>query len=108
MKPMTAAMTGALISGVAMYTVGAKALRVDEPAPVPAIVETVDGQFVQVGYTTGLRPATSAPLTAITPVRQVARQAPARRTVYRSAPAAQREVVRDEDVRSQRSWGKTA
>ena len=110
MKPMTAALTGALISGVAMYTVGAKALRVDEPAPVPAIVQTVDGQFVQVGYTTPttqLRPVATAPIAAVTPVRQT-RPAPARRTVYRSAPTTQREVVRDEDARPQRSWTKTA
>ena len=108
MNPMTAALTGALISGVAMYTVGAKALRVDEPAPVPAIVQTVDGQFVQVGYTTPLRPATAAPIAAVTPVRQAARQAPAQRTVYRAAPPTERQIVRDEDERSQRSWGKTA
>jgi hypothetical protein len=109
MKPMTAALTGALISGVAMYTVGAKALRVDEPAPVPAIVQTVDGQFVQVGYLTPtpqLRPAAAAPIAAVTQVRQAA-PAPARRTVSRTTPVGPRQVVREEAA-PKRSWTKTA
>ena len=105
MKPMTAAVAGALISGLAMYTVGAKASRVDEPAPVPAYVQTVDGQLLPVSYGTALRP-TALPATT-TPVAYTS-PAPVRRTVSRPAPVRERQVVREEQVSDKRSWGKTA
>jgi hypothetical protein len=87
-----------------MYAVGTRAQ--DNPfAEMPALVQTVDGQFVQipgakpVSYATALQPA-AAPLV----VRQ--RTVPAQRTVY-TEPAQERVVVR-ETARPQRSWGKTA
>ena len=110
MRPMAAAAVGALISGVAMYAVSGRA-QDTAFAEMPALVQTVDGQFVQVtgarplGYMNGLQPA-AAPL--------VVTQAPAprARTVYRSAPqaqpAAQRVVVQEAPARNDRSWAKTA
>ena len=48
-NPVSAAVAGALISGVAMYAVGPRAERVDAFAQQPtAYVETVDGQIVPV------------------------------------------------------------
>jgi hypothetical protein len=104
MNPIAAGIAGALISGVAMYTVGAKAQMntlTQEPAPVQA----VDRQFVPVGYTTALRPAAAS-----SPVRNTTRRTTAR-PVYRTTPEEEREVVRDERVierEDDRSWGKTA
>src|SRR5688572_31111873 len=80
MSPVSAAVGGALISGVVMYTVGERSERVDaftQPAPVE-YVQTVDGRFIAVtpasqpagyanplaqpvGYNTSLRPAATAP-----------------------------------------------
>ena len=45
-KPMAAALTGALISGVGMYVVGTHAQ--DRLVGNPAYVQTVDGQWAQV------------------------------------------------------------
>jgi hypothetical protein len=73
----------------------------------PAFVQTVDGQFVPAVYTTALRPA-AAPVPAVTPVSNTRRAAAPRRAVYRPAPVQEREIVREEDVRPERSWGKTA
>ena len=109
MRPMAAAAVGALISGVAMYAVGTRAQ--DNPfAEMPALVQTVDGQYVQIpgakplGFANTLQPA-AAPMV-------VSQRTPARRTVYRTAePVPEREVVRERVVREEapkRSWGKTA
>ena len=104
MRPMAAAAVGALISGVAMYAVGARAQQ-DKPAEIPALVQTVDGQFVQIpgarplGYATALQPVAA-------PVAQ--RVVTPQRTVYRTAQPVQERVVVRETARSQRSWGKTA
>jgi hypothetical protein len=65
----------------------------------------MDGQVVPVSYSTALRPAVPSAPTA-TPVRYTS-PAPARRTVSRSTPVRQREVVREE-AEPKRSWGKTA
>jgi len=51
-KPMAAALTGALISGVGMYVVGTHAQ--DRLVGNPAYVQTVDGQWAQVAQP-GLR-----------------------------------------------------
>ena len=100
MRPMAAAAVGALISGVAMYAVSGRA-QDNAFAEVPALVQTVDGQFVQVpgarplGYVNGLQPAA----------------APRTQTVYRTAqaaPASQRVVVQEAPRRNDRSWAKTA
>jgi hypothetical protein len=90
-----------------MYAVSGRAQ--DDLVEAPAIVQTVDGQFVQVrgakplGYVNAIQPA-AAPL--------VVSQAPApRQTVYRPAaaqPAAQRVVVQEAPRQSNRSWAKTA
>ena len=47
-SPVSAAVAGALISGVAMYAVGPRADRVDAFAQPTAYVETVDGQIIPV------------------------------------------------------------
>ena len=60
MKPMAAAVAGAAISGVAMYAVGMRVPQA-EAFETPALVQTVDGEYVAlarpVGYTTALQPA---------------------------------------------------
>jgi hypothetical protein len=121
MSPWSAAVGGALISGVVMYTVGERSQKVDaftQPAPVE-YVQTVDGRFIPVtpasqpagyantlaqpvGYNTSLRPAEPAPLVV---ERVVERPAP-RRTVYRTAAPVQERVV--ERAPAGRSWKKTA
>src|SRR6185503_5422570 len=112
MNPIAAGVAGALISGVAMYTLGAKTTQVDAFTQEPAAVHAVDSQVVPATYTTSLRPV-AAPSTV--PVRNTRRttaasQTTASRPVYR-APVQEREVVSDdrEVVREDdRSWGKTA
>jgi hypothetical protein len=117
MSPWSAAVAGALISGVVMYTVGERSERVDaftQPAPVE-YVQTVDGRMIPVtpvaqpaGYSTSLRPVGAIPTAAPAPVvveRVVERPAP-RQTVYRTAPAQERVVV--ERAPQGRSWKKTA
>ena len=94
MRPMAAAAVGALISGVAFYAVGARAAQNNPFAEIPALVQTVDGRYIEVpnarafgyvpgytaapGYATALQPA-AAPVV----VRQTT-PAP-RPTVYRTA-----------------------
>lgn len=104
MKPMAAAVAGALISGVAMYAVGAGAAQRDAFVENPALVQTVDGQY--------LAPAATQPramFVSNAPVaapRVVRTQQP--RTVYRAAEPAQPVVYRDEEVRPERTKTKTA
>ena len=122
MRPMAAAAIGALISGVGMYAVGARAQQ-SPFAEVPALVQTVDGQFVQVpnarpvgyapyaGYGTGAAPGfvPVAQQEYVTPVQTPVRRSSApRRTVYRTVEPVQERVVVEEAPRSGRSWGKTA
>lgn len=105
-SPVSAAVAGALISGVAMYAVGPRADRVDAfTQPAAAYVETVDGQIIPVtpaaqpGYVSTLRPAgTMVP---------VAQRVTPTRTVYRAAAPAQERVVVQRE-RSGRPWTKTA
>ena len=119
MKPMAAAVAGAMISGVAMYAVGARAAQDDTLVETPALVQTLDGQYlapaaqprVQFVSTTPAaarvvrteaRPRVvrqRAPETVYRPVERV----PARQTVYDDEV-----VYRDEDVRQERSKTKTA
>jgi hypothetical protein len=110
---MAAAVAGAVISGVAMYAVGARAPQADA-FETPALVQTVDGEYVALarpaGYTTALQPA------AIPVARPVARRVSQRRaaapqrTVYRAAEPAQedRVVIREEAPRDGRTWQKSA
>ena len=113
MKPMAAAAIGALISGIAMFAVGARAQQ-NPFAEIPALVQTVDGQFVQipnarpVGYGAYAPGFQSAAPALVTPVAQRRRTVPATRTVYRTAEPVQERVVVEEAPRRDRSWGKTA
>ena len=118
MRPMAAAAVGALISGIAVYAVSARAAQ-NPFAEMPALVQTVDGRYIQVpdARTVGF-PSAAAPMGYVmTPQATVAprviQQAPAPARVYRTAaPAAQRVVVRETDevveARPQRTWTKTA
>jgi hypothetical protein len=112
MSPVSAAVAGALISGVAIYAIGPRADRLDAFAQQPAAyVETIDGRIVPVataaqpaGYGNALQPAG-----LVTPAVVRRSAATPTRTVYRAAaPAPQRVVVEREPVRQGRSWKKTA
>jgi hypothetical protein len=118
MNPIAAGVAGALISGVAMYTLGAKTTEVDAFTQEPAAVHAVDSQVMPAAYTTALRPV-AAPSTV--PVRNARRTTTASHTtasqpVYR-APVQDREIVNSqpEAVREpevvredNHSWTKTA
>jgi hypothetical protein len=119
MRPMAAAAIGALISGVAFYAVGARAAQNNPFAEMPALVQTIDGRYIEVpnaralGYAPGYVAApgyTAAPGTTVLPVAApaVVRQAPATRTVYRTAAPVQEERVVVERASPQRTWAKTA
>jgi hypothetical protein len=101
---MAAAAAGAVIAGVAMYAVGTRA-HGSTFEEVPALVQTVDGEYVSlaqpIGDGTALRPI-AAPAVA------QRRTASPRRTVYRTVEPAQERVVVREEPRSGRTWGKTA
>jgi hypothetical protein len=102
-NPVSAAVAGALISGVAMYAVGPRAERVDAFAQPTAYVETVDGQIIPV--TSAAQPAGVRSLQpGFVPVAQ--RVVTPQRTVYRSAAPAQERVGARQQ--SDRSWKKTA
>ena len=104
-SPVSAAVAGALISGVAMYAVGPRAERVDAFAQPTAYVETVDGQIIPV--TPSAQPGVvAAPGFVPVAQRTVATNPVARRTVYTTAAPVQERVVTRE--RSGRSWKKTA
>src|SRR5512145_2735357 len=97
MNPIAAGVAGALISGVAMYTLGAKTAPVDAFTQEPALVHTLDGQVVPASYTNSLRPIAAPSTPAVTPVRNtrrttVARTTTAQQPVYRPA-VQEREVV---------------
>ena len=123
MSPWSAAVGGALISGVVMYTVGERSERVDaftQPAPVE-YVQTVDGRFIPVapaaqpaaanplaqpvGYN-ALRPAATVAAPAPVVVERVVERPAPRQTVYRTSAPVQERVV--ERAPAGRSWKKTA
>lgn len=118
MGPMAAAAVGAVISGLAFYAVGTRAQQDNPFAEMPALVQTVDGRYIQVpnakpvaygyvpngyvpnGYATALQPAAEPVLVS---------QAPApRRTVYRTVEPVQERVVVRERTSPRRAWSKTA
>ena len=114
MTPMAAAAVGALISGVAFYAVGTRAAQDDPFVQMPALVQTVDGRYIEVpnartvgygygpsGYATALQPAAG-------PMLVSQGQAAPRRTIYRTAEPVQERVVVREQTAPRRSWGKTA
>lgn len=124
MSPWSAAIGGALISGVVMYTVGERSDRVDaftQPQPAVEYVQTVDGRYIAVtpaaqtpqlaqpvGYGNSLRPAGTVPVAAApVVVERVVERPAARQTVYRSQPVQERVVV-ERPVQRKRSWQKTA
>ena len=107
MKPMAAAVAGALISGVAMYAVGAKAAQTDAMVENPALVQTLDGQY--------LAPAAQQPRTMFVsnnaPAPRVVRTQSRPRPVYRTVQRSDDVVVyrgQEEDVRPERTKTKTA
>ena len=123
MSPWSAAVGGALISGVVMYTVGERSERVDaftQPAAVE-YVQTMDGRIIPVapvaqpvGYGNSLQPAAlpvAVPTAVAAPapvvVERVVQRTVPRQTVYRTAAPAQERVV-VERAPEGRSWKKTA
>ena len=108
-SPVSAAVAGALISGVAMYAVGPRADRVDAfTQPPTAYVETVDGQIIPV-TPAAQQAGVSSLQPGYVPVAQrvaLAERAVPQRTVYRPAAAQERVVVQRQ--RSGRTWQKTA
>ena len=107
MKPIAAAVAGALISGAAMYTVGAKTAQVDAFTSNPATVQTLDGQYVS-APAAGSQPVhytTAAPRAVVTPV--ASRRSVTRSRTVAAAPVQQERTVY-EDRQPTRSWKKTA
>ena len=110
MNPITTGVAAALISGVAMYTVGAKAQQLDTLTQNAAMVQAANNQFVAATDTTAMRPV-ATPSVAVTPIRNARTTVAPRRTVSRRAPVQEREVIRDEREIARdedHSWGKTA
>ena len=109
MNPIAAGVAGAVISGVAMYTVGATAAHRDAPTTGETVsVQAVDKPFVPASYTTALRPVESS-LPSTASVRNTRRATTAR--VPANDAVEERDVVRDEREiarEDDRSWGKTA
>ena len=104
MTPIAAATAGALISGVAMYTVGAKTATVDAFTQAPALVQTADGQYVPASQ------LVTVPASQLVSQRQVVSRPAStpQRTVYRTAPVQSERVVVREPAPQGRSWKKTA
>jgi hypothetical protein len=115
MNAISAGVAGALISGLAMYTVGAKAHQVDAFTPAPAAIENAAPiqnaapQFIPVSYPgSSLRPVAAPAVVNSVPVT---RPAPRRSTSSARDDRRierEREVAAREDVRDNRSWSKTA
>jgi hypothetical protein len=110
---------GALISGVAFYAVGTRAAQDNPFAEMPALVQTLDGRYIQVpnakpvGYGYGyapnaFAPGAYAPALQPAPTPVLVSQQPATRTVYRTVEPAQERVVVRERTAPRRSWSKTA
>src|SRR5262245_2389159 len=114
MNPIAAGVAGALISGMAVYTMGAKAAQVDAFTPTAAPVQTVGAQFVPAAnYSTALRPIATPAITQSidTPRPTVVstRRAPARqRSIDRAVVNEDRVPVREGAGRPGHSWAKTA
>ena len=106
MNSYATGITAALISGVVMYSAGAKATQLDTFTHNPALVQTAQAQSTT--GATALRPVATPPVTAAPSNNHNATR---RRTVNRTTTAARndREIVQREEIRDDdRSWGKTA
>jgi hypothetical protein len=110
MKPMVAAVAGAVLSGVAMYAVGARAAQNDSLVENPALVQTLDGQYLVPAAQPRVQYVSHTPTAApARVVRTQPRPETPTRTVYRPAQQADDDVVyRNEEVRPERSKTKTA
>ena len=126
MKPMAAAVAGAMISGVAMYAVGARAAQDDTFVETPALVQTLDGQYVapprfdsgqaaqpRLQFVSNTAATSRVVRTEQARPRTVRQSSP--QAVYRTAERAPQTVYRDdevvyrdEEVRQERSKTKTA
>src|SRR5262245_34459593 len=105
MKPFTTGIAAALISGVVMFTAGAKAAEFDSFTNTGALIQGADAQSTT--SATALRPVATGPATA--PISN--QNAPRRRTVNRTTTAARQDRdTRIEEIRREddRSWGKSA
>ena len=102
-KPMAAALTGALISGVGMYAIGTHAQ--DRFAINPALAGNPAMSFNAAAPQPLAQPVTSYTTAPQPVVRTVA--AP-RQTVYRAVEPAAPVVYRDAEVKPHRSMKKTA
>jgi hypothetical protein len=105
MKPLTTGIAAALVSGMVMFTAGAKAAQFDSFTNSGALIQGADAQSTT--SATALRPVATGPATAPISNQNVTR----RRTVNRTTTAARQdrdtrieEIRRDDD----RSWGKSA
>ena len=99
MKPVAAAVAGALIAGTAMYTAGARTATVDALAmnSEPSVELRTPAYAFAPTATPQIAPASSRPARAQAPQRSVSAPARVRDT--------RREEVRDDD---ERSWTKSA
>ena len=101
-KPVAAALAAALISGVAMYTVGAKTATVDaftQPAAAQSLnaVQPTSAAYAAPAASATSFQATNPPTVTTTPRRSVGR-----------AARVSRENVAYRESRPTRSWQKTA
>jgi hypothetical protein len=108
MKPMAAALAGSLISGVAMYAVGARASQYDAfvETPAPALVQTLEQQQPRAMLVSNnLAPRPVARTQSRRPVYRTDESRP----VYRTADQSDDIVYREPEVRrDERTKTKTA
>jgi hypothetical protein len=95
-----------------MYTVGVRTQTVDAFTQAPALVQTVDGQYVPaaqpVGYVQPVSYTSARPAAAVRQGSSRRYSSPPVRTVSRRSAAANEVVSRDEVRQPQRTWKKTA
>ena len=106
MKPLAAAVAGALISGVAMFVVGSRTAPVDAfTTPTSAQVQSAPASApVPVAAANAFQPAL-----APAGIQQVAYREPApRRVVYQQPSRSSDRIIEREPVQQKRTWVKTA
>src|SRR3954465_7724123 len=102
MKPVAAVVAGALISGVTMYTVGARTATVDAFTQPTGLVQSVERQ-----YGPAVQPAPVQQLRSAAPAARLRTVAASQRTVYHDVEP-DRAPVSVERAQPQRTWQKTA